>query len=225
MKGRHGLTASVAFFSTAIVVAACGIPIDEAATPIDPETVEYELLATTTSTTSTTVVEAPRIFVNFYWHGIDNRLAVVPKGRETNPSPQETLQELVAGPLETDLEESPDLVTLLDDTMEPVLISPETGDVYRIQINRAAAEVLTTDQAAEFVCTVTQFDEIGLVEIIDLEGELYSLSGFGAVALNGPAKASDFGDCEPEPLVLDDPADDPDDDTADSSTTTTTTSG
>lgn len=193
------MTRYVAYAAALILLlAACGLEGEDQAQVI--EEVQYDLLETTTSTTSTTVAESPVFGVLFYWHSAgDSRLRVVPRAREERPSASQTLQQLVIGPLEEDLETNPDLQTLLNETMEPVLTQVE-GSTYQIQIQQLAEEALTTEQAAEFVCTATQFDEIDAVTIVGIDDVPFFLSGAGAVAIAGPARASDFGDCQEEPL-------------------------
>lgn len=213
MSRRHTLSAALA---AAVLVAACGLPGQKEAQVI--EEVQYELLATTTSTTSTTVADSPIFVVSFYWHSAgDSRLRILNRPREDRPSASQTLVELAAGPSEEELETNPDLQTLLNETMEPVLTQVD-GDTYQIQIQRPAEEALTTEQAAEFVCTATQFREIGAVTIVGTDGIAFTLSGTGAVAIAGPAQASDFGDCQEEPLPVEvDPLEE-----GDGATTTTT---
>lgn len=186
------------------VLAACSIPIENRAQVIEDETVAYGLLNTTTSTVTTTVPELPTQTVSFFWHNNEGRLVIIVKGRDNIPDPGIVLAELVEGPQPADLEENPNLITVLDSTMAPRLSGPDVNGVHRIQIDRLAEEALSTDQAEEFVCTATQFDAIERVEIIDSNGELFSLSGKGAVALDGPASAEDFGDCVPDPPPADD---------------------
>lgn len=185
-----------------ILLVGCGLTGQEQAELIAAENVDYELLGTTTSTTSTTVVAQPTFAVIFYWHAAgDNSLRQVTKGRETQPDPMQTLRELVAGPTAADLEENPDLQARLDESMQPEVIGPDENGQVTIRIQRPADEPLTTDQAAEFVCTVTQFESISSVVIVDANDTPFSLSGLGAVALQGPARPSDFGDCvEDQPL-------------------------
>lgn len=186
-----------------LLLAACRIPLDEEARAIQGDEVEFNLLDEGTSTTSTTVVERPRFSIRLFWHNaVDNRLVIVQKGREMAPEPDEALLELVAGPTEADREINENLQTVLDQSMEPEVVGVIEG-VYRIRINRQSEELLSTLQAAEFVCTLTQFVGIEQVEIVDPEDNLFSLSGVGAVALNGPARAADFGDCQEEPLPED----------------------
>ncbi len=186
------------------LTAGCGLNMDTQAELIDAGSVEYGLLETTTSTTSSTIAIEPTQVVNFYWHnGADNRLVVVPKGRDVEQQPGDALLELVAGPLESDLEDFPNTVTLLDITTAPMLVGPDEAGVFQIRINRLAEEPLTTGEAAELVCTAVQFPAIERVQITDLEGNPFSLSGNGAVALTEPAKAENFGNCLPDPLPTD----------------------
>lgn len=216
MSRRNTLSAALAM---AMIATACSVPEQSEAQVI--EEVQYELLATTTSTTSTTVADSPIFVVSFYWHSAgDSRLRIINRPREVRPSASQTLIELVAGPSEEELETNPDLQTLLNETMEPALTQVD-GDIYQIQIQRPAEEALSTEQAAEFVCTATQFREIGAVTIVGIDDIPFTLSGTGAVPIAGPAKASDFGDCQEEPLPIEvDPLEDGEDDGA----TTTTTS-
>ena len=209
---------SCAVVALMVVSAACGLAGQEAPEVIAAEDVDYELLGTTTSTTSTTVVDAPTFVVSFFWHTAgDNSLREVVRGRDTMPDPATTLFELVAGPTATDLDENPELQARLDESMQPELIGPDESGLVTIRIQRSAEEALTTDQAAEFVCTITQFESIDSVAIVDAENTPFSLSGVGAVPIQGPARPSDFGDCvEPQPPAAEDP------DGGDGSTTTST---
>lgn len=207
MSGIARVTSLVLTF--VLLLAACRIPLDEEARAIQGDEVEFNLLDEGPSTTSTTVPERPRFSIRLFWHNaVDNRLVIVQKGRETAPEPDEALLELVAGPTEADREINENLQTVLDQSMEPEVVGVIEG-VYRIRINRQSEELLSTLQAAEFVCTLTQFVGIEQVEIVDPEDNLFSLSGVGAVALNGPARAADFGDCQEEPLPEDTTTTDP----------------
>lgn len=182
----------------ALVCVACGLQDEEQAQII--EEVQYELLGTSTSTTSTTIAERPTFIVSFFWHTAgDNRLRVLTRPRDERPSAAETLTELVAGPLPEDFETSPDLQTALSPTMEPRLSQVDGGN-YQIQIEWPAEEQLTTEQAAEFVCTATQFAEIDAVTIVNADGVPFTLSGAGAIPIAGPARSTDFGDCEEDPI-------------------------
>lgn len=204
----------------AVVAASCGLQEEDQATAL--EEVQYDLLDTTTSTTSTTVADRPSFAVLFYWHtASDNRLRIVRRPLAERPSAGQTLSELVAGPLPEDLEDNPDLQNQLDQSMEPRLTQIDDR-TFQIQIQWNAEEALTTEQAAELVCTATQFAEIEAVTIVNADDEPFTLSGVGAVAIAGPAKASDFGDCAEEPAFIEvDPADEEADDPDSESTTTT----
>ncbi len=195
MITRRRLCITVAFL---LAAAGCGLDTEEQAEVI--EDVQYDLLSTSTSTTSTTVPERPSFTVNFYWHTASNNgLRILQRLREERPSPAQTLTELVVGPLPEDFEENPDLQTQLDPTMEPQL-SQVDGSTYQIQIVWPAEEQLTTEMAAEFVCTATQFAEIDAVTIVNSEGVPFALSGAGAIPIVGAARPVDFGDCEEDPL-------------------------
>lgn len=184
-----------------LLISSCGLPSQDRAEVIAAENVDYELLGTTTSTTSTTVVAQPIFAVSFYWHtASDNSLRQVTRGRDTRPDPVATLLELVAGPTAADLEQNPDLQTRLDESMQPELLGPDDNGAVRIRIQRSAEEALTTDQAAEFVCTAVQFERINTVTIVDADDTPFSLSGLGAVPIVGPARPSDFGDCVEDPV-------------------------
>lgn len=185
-----------ALLASLLVVSSCGLAGEDQAELIAAEDVDYELLGTTTSTTSTTVVAQPTAEALFYWHaGADDGLRVIVRGLDAQPDPASTLLDLVAGPTASDLEKNPDLVARVDESMQPELIGPDENGQVQIRIQRPAEEALTTDQAAEFVCTATQFSSISSVLIVDAEGVPFSLSGLGAVAIQGAAQRSDFGDC------------------------------
>ena len=197
--------------STAIVLAcilflgSCGLDGEETARIIETDDVDYELLGTTTSTTSTTVNDRPIFVVSLFWHTTgESRLRSITRGKDSPPAPGATLLELVAGPTAAELEDNPELQSRLDPSMEPELFQQEDG-TYRIRIQQLADEALTTDQAAEFVCTITQFAEIEAVTIVASDDSPFSLSGLGAVPIIGAARPSDFGDCAEEPLPGDVP--------------------
>lgn len=207
-----------------VCLAACGLQAEQQAEVI--EEVQFELLGTTTSTTSTTVPESPVFSVTFYWHtaGDNNRLQAITRVREEPPTAGRTLSELVLGPTQEDLEADPNLQNLLDPSMEPQLSQVE-GSIYQIQIQWPIDDGLNTEEAAEFVCTATQFPEIAAITIVNTEGEQFSLSGTGAVAIAGPARASDFNDCEEDPLPVDPDAEVEGDTEVDPDAETTTTTG
>lgn len=213
---RRAAARLVAFTSIALL-SACGLRGEEQAQVIDD--VQYELLVTTTSTTSTTAPALPTFQVNFYWHSAgDNRLRVIERPREEPPTPGQTLLELVAGPTPEDIEENPDLLSRLDQSMQPELTQLE-DNVYQIRIQWLAEDDLSIEQAAEFVCTATQFDGIDAITIVNNEGFTFTLSGVGAVPIAGPARPADFADCVEE-IPIAEPEGDGDGDGAGSSTTT-----
>ena len=218
MTWRVRLSIALAVLFSAV---SCGLRGDEQAQVI--EDVQYDLLGTTTSTTSTTIAERPSFEVSFFWHTAgDNRLRLVTRALADRPSPGQTLTDLVAGPTPEDLEANPDLQTQLNETMEPLLSRVE-GSTYQIQISRPAEEQLTVEQAAEFVCTATQFSEIDAVTIVNADLVPFTLSGAGAVPIAGPARSDDFGGCIEDPLPGEvDPADGDAADPDSESTTTTT---
>lgn len=183
-----------------LVVSSCALQGEEEAQVISD--VQYELLGTSTSTTSTTVAERPIFDVSFFWHSAgDNRLREITRARDEAPGAAQTLRELVAGPLPEDIEANPDLISRLDQSMEPVLTQVD-GRTYQIQINWSAEEDLSIEQATEFVCTATQFSTIDAITIVNTEGVAFTLSGVGAVPITGPATPSDFGGCVEEPLPV-----------------------
>ena len=192
---------ALASIATVLCLSACGLQAEQEAQVI--EEVPFELLGTTTSTTPTTVPESPSFPVQFYWHtASDSRLQVVSRAKDEPPSAGETLVELVGGPTQEELEANPDLQPQLDPSMEPLLFRVE-GSTYQIQIQRPIEEALTTEQAAEFVCTATQFAQIQAITIVNADNQPFTLSGAGAVAIAGPARAEDFGDCVQQELVVD----------------------
>lgn len=207
-----------------LAAAACGVGGDEQAQII--EDVQYELLGTSTSTTSTTVVDSPIFTVFFYWHtAADNRLQVISRQRSERPSAGQTLTELVMGPLPEDLEANPDLVSRLDQSMEPRLSQVE-GSTYQIQIQWPAEEALTTEQATELVCAAVQFVDVEAVTIVNADLVPFTLSGAGAVPIAGPARGDDFGGCVEVPLPVEvdaegDGTEDQDGQDAEGTTTTT----
>ncbi len=216
MRWRVKLSVALAVLFSAT---SCGLRGDEQAQVI--EDVQYELLGTSTSTTSTTVADRPIFVVSFFWHTAgNNRLRVLTRALADPPSAGQTLTDLVAGPTPEDLEANPDLQTQLNETMEPRL-SQVDGTTYQIQIQRPAEEQLTVEQAAEFVCTATQFVEIDAVTIVNADLVAFTLSGAGAVPIAGPARSDDFGGCVEDPLPVE-PVEGDGSDPESGSTTTTT---
>lgn len=202
-------------------MAACGLDGEESARIIESDDVDYDLLGTTTSTTSTTANNRPTFAVSLFWHTTgESRLRSITRAKDSPPAPGATLQELVIGPTAAELEDNPELQSRLDPSMEPELFQQEDG-AYRIRIQQLADEALTTDQAAEFVCTITQFAEIDAVTIVASDDSPFSLSGLGAVPIIGPARPSDFGDCAEEPSPGETPEGEEGDATDEGSTSTT----
>ncbi len=195
MIARPARTGSALVAAMALLLS-CGVSGQESAELIAAQNVDYELLGTTSSTTSTTVVDEPMFAVALYWHTAGTSgLRKVVRGRESEPLPGQTLLDLAAGPTTAEVEANPDLQSRLDPSMEPELFGPDDQGLYRIRIQRSPEEALTTDQAAEIVCTITQFEAIAAVIIVDVDDTPFSLSGVGAVPIVGPARPSDFGDC------------------------------
>lgn len=215
---KRTVAASVAIV-LALGVASCGLQEEQQAQVI--EEVQYELLGTSTSTTSTTVAQRPSFMVSFFWHTAGgSRLRELERAVAERPTPGQTLTELVVGPTPEDLETNPDLQTQLNETMEPVLTQVD-GTTYQIRIQRPAEEQLSVEQATEFVCTATQFDEIDAITIVNAEDIAFTLSGAGAVPIPGPARADDFGGCVEDPPLELDPAEGEGGDDQESGTTTT----
>lgn len=184
--------------ATVVAASSCGVGGEEEATAIDD--VDFELLGTTTSTTSTTVPARPLFTVTFYWHtAADDRLVAIERQREEAPSAQETLDELIVGPSADELEANPDLLSRIDASLAPELDQVD-GTTYQVRIQQSSEDSLTTEQAAEIICTLTQFSAIDAIAIVDPEGVAFTLSGSGAVPIEGPARRSDFSDCVEDPL-------------------------
>lgn len=191
MNGRPRLRPFIV--SATLVGASCTVPGENAAVVIDE--VPYDLLGSV-DTTSTTEPEpeGPFTLELYFISEVDESLVRVVRPREQPPGLQESIEALMDGPTEAELE----LVQMrarLSEALNPVASPPTNGLVavtvsddaqFRDSANRLPSQVL--------VCTLTQFPEVDAVELRDSIGPI-PLAGANSESIGGPARRSNYNDC------------------------------
>ncbi len=180
----------------------CVLGADEDASPL--ASVPDDLLSPTTSQ-ATTTTEAPaepsEFGLDLFWHinqGEGQRALIkVSRPRDTAADPTTALAELVAGPTEDELAAYAELGTLfplVDELLAPTLTIAEgtatvtVSDEFELRVNDAAKIPV----AEELVCTLTEFDSVTGVVVVDTEGPI-PLTNRAAETITGRAERGDYG--------------------------------
>lgn len=177
-------------------MASCGLALEDEAQPIT--SVPFSLLGTTTST-SEAAPEDPAFGLALYWISeVDDRLIVLIRPQEDEPSVQDSLDALVGGPNEAELEIYPEARTpsSVSRTLDPVALPVDNGHLVIEVADGSELRGANRLPAAVIVCTVTQFSSITSVEIRDAQGVI-PLSALNSESIEGRATRANFNDCEP----------------------------
>lgn len=188
-----------------LLTAACGLPEQDQAQVLDG--VPIDLLAVTSTTSAELAeVEADAAFeLVLYWHDSDQggRLIRNVRQRGTAPTPQEAIEQLIAGPTEQEVAETESLIFgpntgLTDEQLAPVVGEPAEGIVTVTVAGTAFRELPNkANAAAELVCTLTEFENIDGVIVKDLQPDPIGLVGANSESIEGPARRENFDDCVP----------------------------
>lgn len=191
-----------------LLTAGCGVPTQESAQVInDAPPALFEDLPEPTVTT-TPQNPGPGIILRLYWHTETGVLVRFERPLSEQPVPDEVLVNLAQGP--TEEEQARDPSTLVQRRFvadpPPQFLGVNGEGTARL---RVADGIRETDNlrlaAAQIVCTTLQFTLIDSVILEDSQGDI-PLTDNDANPIEGPAMASDFGDCEPPPITLGDGA-------------------
>lgn len=190
--------------TAALGTSGCVLGEDEAAAPLD--SVPEDLLSPTTAVATTTTTEAPDdtgFTLDLYWHvnqGEGQRALVKVSRPIAEPAnAQAALAELVAGPTEAEVSEFAELGTLfplVDELLAPRLdivdgtATVTVADEFELRENDASKIPV----AEELVCTLTTFDTVLGVTVVDSAGQI-PLTNRAAETITGRAERDDYG-CE-----------------------------
>ncbi len=210
---RCGAAAACGLF--AVLAASCGLPEQDQAQVIDDVPDDVLAVVSTTSTAVAVEEDDAPFTLTLYWHESDQgRLIQVSRPSDTQPTPLEALQQLREGPTNQEIADTAGVLTfgpsaglrLTPDELAPVLEGPVDGTLT-IRVSGAEFRELPNkaNAAAELVCTLTEFDEIDGVTVVDDQPEPITLVGNNAEPIVGPATRANFGDCEPFEVADDGP--------------------
>ncbi len=186
-----------------LLAAACGLPEQDQAQVL--EELPADLLAVTSTTSATpdeVELDAP-FELALYWHDSDQggRLIRKVRQRTTAPTPQEAIEQLIAGPTEQEVAETESLIFgpntgLRDEELAPVVGEPDGGIVTVTVSGNGFRELPNkANAAAELVCTLTEFENIDGVIVRDLQPDPIGLVGANSESIEGPARRENFDDC------------------------------
>ncbi len=196
--GRRIVTSLVAL---GLLTSACVSPRETEAVII--EDVPFDLLGPAAATTTTAAVEELGPFeLTLFFLADDNTLWRVERAREQAPGLQEALDALVSGPTEEEVENLA-VRARLSEGLNPVASQPVSG-LLSITVSDEAQfrqdDVNNRLVTQVLVCTMTQFDSVGLVQLRDSEGTI-PLSGIESESIGDTATAANYNDCEAEDLA------------------------
>lgn len=207
MTHRNRPPMLAALVATAMLAAACGLPVGGEVETLSQDD-HNELIFGTTSTTIPVPEETTSVAL--YFVGPDNKLEAVIREFPEGTKIPEVLDAVANQPLEEERDLFADqggtLQTLLPAGLEPVfgekdleresqpiIVNPEAGLRQIVEEQPVRGQLI----AAQIVCTVLRLriDGISGVEIFDGGEEAILLSDVNAEPLVGPATREDFADC------------------------------
>ncbi|MEZ5378991.1 MAG: hypothetical protein R2733_21010 [Acidimicrobiales bacterium] len=200
--------------TAAVVAASCGLPEQDQAQAIDDLPEDLLAVTTTTTTAPAAVVDDAPYELVLYWHESDQggRLIRKVRLRSTPPTPQEALQELIGGPVESEVAETEGVeffgpnAGLKDAELNPIIEGPVEGIVTVVVSGTGFRELPNKANAAEeLVCTLTEFDAIDGLVVRDAQPEPIGLVGRNSESIEGPARRENFDDCATPDLPPDAP--------------------
>ena len=151
-RSRRTLVVGAALSVAGIVLAACGVPVDERAPPVPPVAVPYELLE---STTTTAVPDAPAGGDTSICLTIDSTVLAVGRSRDASTDLRSLLGIVLAGP--TEGEAGLGLRSALTGD-EPVLAARRAEGGAEVELGRDFAELPADQQllaVAQMTCALT----------------------------------------------------------------------
>lgn len=163
---------SLAAVATAVLLAACGVPGDDAPRPLDEQAVPFDLLAPTAESTTTSV---PSVFadtdrVAVYLADPDGKLQAVRRPVTTPVTVAKVIEALLAGPTE---EESSRLATAITSGTELLGSDGPNDGLVTINLSRDVLDITGRQQIlalAQVVWTVTALPRVDRV-LFQFEGE------------------------------------------------------
>lgn len=206
MINRHSNTGRLRVLAILATLAygtsSCVLPNEDQAAPV--ENIPPGLFTTTTAVADEPELPAEDVSyqLNLYWHNGVNHLVLVSRQRETPPTIEEVLNGLTQGPTESEKLESaePPIGSNVQASLQPTAVLEENGvlvvtvsDDFKFREFRDD-KILITE---ELVCSLTRLSNVSAVRIDDSQGQI-SLADSEAQGIDGPASASDFGNCEVE---------------------------
>jgi hypothetical protein len=223
---RPGAVAPVAALAVAAVLAVtgCGVPSDSRVRTVG--TPPFGLLTTSTTSPTATVAPGEGFRLTLYWVGPDDAIVPgEPIDLPSNPTFQEVIDLLTEGPPSGDAEATtttrPGTGTIAPPALRSYItenLNPEGDEVEHqavgpliVQSQSGLLDVLVDDRfrdesqatptrfrlaIAQFVCTMTQFDNVDGVRIFDSRGQL-TLVNLEQNPIDVGTR-SNIGQCEPD---------------------------
>ncbi len=188
-----------ALLAMAALASSCVLPPQEEASPIS---VPDDLLTTTTTTPPVTETPAgdTEFELTLYWHlnDAEARLRLVPIRRPSDVaiSHQDALTQLVSGPNDTEIAELSEVGTLVpvaEESLAPTVVVEAGVAAITVadEFGFRANDQIKISLAEELVCTMTGFDDVGGVVVLDSAGPIPLPDG-RAETITGPAARDDY---------------------------------
>lgn len=185
-----------------IVTAACSIPTDEEARPVDD--VPDDLFATTTAVPDTVVDDEQSEFnLPLFFYNDEDGLVRVDRPRDEAPTVQEALVALTASPTPEEVEETPGIATRFLPGMQPEASLDSESRLLTVMVQgpelREAVETAPERVQRIYTQIVCSMDAlttlIETVQINDTEGAIRVQDDDGT-ARDGPIGPADVNDCK-----------------------------
>lgn len=186
-----------------LLVTACAIPTDNAATPIT--SVPYDLLISSSSTPSTAAAPPDAEYELAPVWAIGDAIFPVIRAFVERPTLNDALLILIEGPSPAEREEFDGLETLVKPSLNAQIPDPPADGILTVTIDEETG--LQDPQVrqvivAQLVCTFLAFDTVEGVIFKDTAGEIVPLTDFASTTIDGPARASHFNECQPPDELL-----------------------
>lgn len=176
----------------AVVLAGCGVPVDEAARPLDPSAAPYGVLAGDPDSADEGRQRAVVVFAR------EGRLVSAVRGLSQHPTAASVLAALTAGPTAT--ERARGLATALPPDAEASVTSVDHGTVT-VSLPTAPTDFARVDAALGFgqiVLTLTALPGIAAV-VFEHDGEPLQVPGADGALSAGPLTREDYADLVDRP--------------------------
>ncbi len=202
-RSGHRLAAVV----LGVVCAACSIPSNDSAQPL--ENAPEDLLAVTTTIAGDPAVASEDTYeIQLYWHADQVVLGRIARSILEPPTPQIVLDQLLTGPTpEENAAKNPQIfqldAALADIGLAPVVTGPDVAGVVTVTFASTTFRDATADKrnaTAEMVCTLTELEGVTGIVVQDTQPQPIPLPDISTQTIDGPAMRANFNECAvPEP--------------------------